>query len=227
MEQSAPTRSKGIPVSPGLVIGQILLLRGQRLAELGRQRSDEEIGQLNALLVSDVTLTLATSPHRKWGNERARHLGGMVLAGVDDLLRTEGWGLEGALASLLVRWRLPDASGPIPKDTEAGRLAEFAETLLSGLLRRRSQAGYQRPGYVALASSLTLAQAVSLREGLAGLAVDRGSVEELSTAARLLGVPAVTRLANVENLAEDGDVVRLDGAEGTLDVIARLGARRG
>jgi phosphoenolpyruvate-protein kinase (PTS system EI component) len=143
---------------------------------------------------------------------------------VERALRREGGGLEFAVATVL-GWFREGIDLRVTRDMpgQLQRLDDLAQEVLSTLVSGRNKAAREESSYVALASTLTLAEAMNLEAGVAGLAVGVGSDSQVAGAARLLGVPGILGIPKVCEVAREGDVVRLDGASGTLDVVARVG----
>lgn len=64
---------------------------------------------------------------------------------------------------------------------------------------------------------------VTLYPSAKGLLVERGSVLSHSAiVARELGLPAIVGIPQITKFLKTGDVVEMDGAQGTVKVISRL-----
>lgn len=230
MSATAPARVVGKPVSSGICIGRARLFDPCRLFTLHQSLTElavvEEMQNLLGVIARVDPGEVGNSGLREPRGESARRIKPHFLEGVERALRREGGGLEFAVATVLTRYQ----EGVEVAPTREARgmlhaLTDLAASALGALLERRGRREANGPGFIALASSLTLAEAMNLGSGVAGLAVGGGLERHVAFAARLLKTPAVWGIPGVCQFAREGDVVRLDGDLGTLETLARIGLR--
>lgn len=217
----------GRPIAPGVGIGRARIFDRVGLFTLHRKQSDLSVVEaLQSLITTLAPSSVAVRGRTRTPSsvdERARILRGRFCEAVERALRREGGGLEFAVATVLT-WH-QEAIEIAPPGIEPGTLEalrDLAESVLEHLAQDRNRHNPEAEAYIALASSLTLAEAMNLSPGIAGLAVGTGIEPQIATAARLLKVPAILGIPNLCDVARNGDVIRLDGARGIVETLARV-----
>lgn len=226
----ALTQATGRAVHPGVVLARARTFDPVKLFQLHHRLSDLQVVEVmqsfHSTLKSLEPAGLEPWRGRDKGDPVARALRDSFLSAVERALRRDGGGLAFAVATVRTWYGEGVRLSPVAETREAFEgLSNFAESVLEALQAGNRAPELAEPAYIALASSLTLPEAMNLGPGLAGLAVGEGNEGQIQLAARLLNVPAVIGIPTVSEFTRDGDVIRLDGSAGTLDIVARMAAR--
>jgi phosphoenolpyruvate-protein phosphotransferase (PTS system enzyme I) len=76
-----------------------------------------------------------------------------------------------------------------------------------------------KPGHVVIAEELTPSDTAQFPEGISGMVTERGSkTAHAAIMARTLGIPAVLGLGEAIHQIKDGDIIVLDGDQGTIQI---------
>lgn len=223
----------GIPVSPGIVIAEALVLDSeklripQRFVEKGLIES--EIGRFKQA-VDDSNRTLDTEIARL-GEEieiHARILGvhqdlasdPVLHSEVEQAIRDNSYTAEHALSKVMNRYvrKLQDLNSPILSE-RVHDLQDVEKLLLSTLLGKRIEGlSNLKDEVVVIAHNLTPAQTAKLDpEMVKGFATDvGGKTSHTAIMARALGIPAVVGLADIATAVVGGDLIVIDGYRGVV-----------
>jgi len=241
---------KGIPVSPGIVIGRIHVLddiRGRRVArrDIEPEQADPEIQRFEA--AREAAITELGEVHQlavsEMGEETARiflfHIGALqdksLVEPIRDLIRDQHVVAEYAVAEIFRRWTARFAAHDDPAfRTKVNDLQDLANRLLVHLQGGHGQTLDHLPeASVVAARDLTPSQTAGFdRTKVLAFATDLGGpTSHTAIVARALGLPAVVGCHRVTSLASDGSTVIVDGDRGSVvldpddDTIAEYGAR--
>lgn len=223
----------GIPVSPGIVIAEALVLDSeklripQRFVEKGLIES--EIGRFKQA-VDDSNRTLDTEIARL-GEEieiHARILGvhqdlasdPVLHSEVEQAIRDNSYTAEHALSKVMNRYvrKLQDLNSPILSE-RVHDLQDVEKLLLSTLLGKRIEGlSNLKDEVVVIAHNLTPAQTAKLDpEMVKGFATDvGGKTSHTAIMGRALGIPAVVGLADIATAVVGGDLIVIDGYRGVV-----------
>ena len=223
----------GIPVSPGIVIAEALVLDSeklripQRFVEKGLIES--EIGRFKQA-VDDSNRTLDTEIARL-GEEieiHARILGvhqdlasdPVLHSEVEQAIRDNSYTAEHALSKVMNRYvrKLQDLNSPILSE-RVHDLQDVEKLLLSTLLGKRIEGlSNLKDEVVVIAHNLTPAQTAKLDPKMVkGFATDvGGKTSHTAIMARALGIPAVVGLADIATAVVGGDLIVIDGYRGVV-----------
>ena len=228
---------RGLPASPGIVVGPVHLLRwevpevrhriiaddqieeeirrvhdaiGRAKARLRsvRERAERQAGAEEAAIF-DVQISILEDP------ELARS--------VESLIR-QNLGAEKAFDLVLLEWRQHFARAPHPMMRErVGDLTDVHIRVLTVLLGLPDHDPVDVPkgaGAIIVTHDLTPSLTVQLdREAIAGIATDAGTrTSHVAILARSLGLPAVVGLRDATDRLQGGERVVLDGSSGILAV---------
>lgn len=226
---------KGIPVSPGIVIGRVHVLddaRGRRIPlrkidteqadpeierfESAREASIADLGKVHAQAVSEM------------GEETARiflfHIGALsdkaLVEPIRRMIRDEHVGAEYAVAEIFRRWTQRFAAhDDAAFRTKVNDLQDLADRLLVHLQGGSGQtmAHLAEPSIVA-ARDLTPSQTAGFdRRKVLAFATDLGGpTSHTAIVARALNLPAVVGCHRVTSLASDGTLIIVDGDRGRI-----------
>lgn len=223
----------GIPVSPGIVIAEALVLDSeklripQRFVEKGLIES--EIGRFKQA-VDDSNRTLDTEIARL-GEEieiHARILGvhqdlasdPVLHSEVAQAIRDNSYTAEHALSKVMNRYvrKLQDLNSPILSE-RVHDLQDVEKLLLSTLLGKRIEGlSNLKDEVVVIAHNLTPAQTAKLDPVMVkGFATDvGGKTSHTAIMARALGIPAVVGLDDIATAVVGGDLIVIDGYRGVV-----------
>jgi phosphotransferase system enzyme I (PtsI) len=230
-----PSVFRGIPASPGIVVGPVHLLRWevpevkQRLvpdAEI-----DNEIERLRSAF-EDARIRLRLLRKRAEvhaGPEEAAIFDVQLAILDDDELRSsaeslirQNLGAEKAFDIILLEWRQHFARHSAPMLREkVGDLIDVHIRVLSILLNLPDHDPVDLPkGSNAILVTTDLTPSLTLqldRDCISGIATDAGTATaHVAILARSLGIPAVVGLRNGVAQLKGGEQAILDGGEGTL-----------
>lgn len=226
---------KGIPVSPGIVIGRVHVLddaRGRRIPlrkidteqadpeierfESAREASIADLGKVHAQAVSEM------------GEETARiflfHIGALsdkaLVEPIRRMIRDDHVGAEYAVAEIFRRWTQRFAAhDDAAFRTKVNDLQDLADRLLVHLQGGSGQtmAHLTEPSIVA-ARDLTPSQTAGFdRKKVLAFATDLGGpTSHTAIVARALNLPAVVGCHRVTSLATDGTMIIVDGDRGRI-----------
>lgn len=225
---------KGIPVSPGVVIGRVVTLGDERYRVQRRtvkaSAVEAEVSRLDAALresIAELDVLRARAEH-ELGAEAAKifafHqglLGDSTLTGpIREKIRNERVSAEYAASSefrRLAEWfaRMSDASF-VTKVDDVWDLERRVLRKLFGESKSRLSR-LEQPGVV-IAHDLTPSEAASFERGkVMAFATDAGGrTSHTAIVAHALGIPAVVGLGTITRSATDGDRIIIDGDRGVV-----------
>lgn len=225
---------KGIPVSPGIVIGEVFVLDDQRRRIPRRTvpltRLQDEHARLNAALESSISelALLRERTARELGDEAAKifafHLGMLadrsLTKPMHDLLDREAVTAEFAAWSgfqtLADRFAsMTDAAFR----TKVDDVHDLSSRVLKHLIgEHASRLAHLNHRAVVIARDLTPSQAAAFnRAHVLGFVTDAGGkTGHTGIFARALGIPAVVGCSDTCDLATDGTPVIVDGDQGVV-----------
>jgi phosphoenolpyruvate-protein phosphotransferase (PTS system enzyme I) len=227
---------RGIPVSPGIVIGRIFVLDDEhrRIARrlVPADRVDEELTRLDAALGASVKdlEALRVEAERELGKETAGifsfHIGALSDRALTDpmrnMVRDERVTAEYAVYKVLSRWadrfaHLPDATFA----TKVDDVRDLASRVLRHLIgEHQGRLAHLTHEAVIVANDLTPSQAAGFdRKKVAAFATDFGGrTSHTAIVARALGIPAVVGCKELGAIATDGTPIVVDGERGLVIV---------
>jgi len=223
----------GIPVSPGIVIAEALVLDSEELRIPQRfvesQHVEREIGRFKQA-VDDSNATLDAEISRL-GEEieiHARILGvhrdlasdPVLHAEVEEAIRENSYTAEHALSRVMNRYirKLQDINSPILSE-RVHDLQDVERLLLSTLLGKRIEGlSNLQDEVVVIAHNLTPAQTAKLDPNkVRGFATDMGGkTSHTAIMGRALGIPAVVGLEDISTTVVGGDQIVIDGYRGVV-----------
>ncbi|MEE2857615.1 MAG: phosphoenolpyruvate--protein phosphotransferase [Planctomycetota bacterium] len=223
----------GIPVSPGIVIAEALVLDSEELRIPQRfvEKSliDSEIGRFKQA-VDDSNRTLDAEIARL-GEEieiHARILGvhrdlaadPVLHSEVEQAIRDNSYTAEHALSKVMNRYvrKLQDLNSPILSE-RVHDLQDVEKLLLSTLLGKRIEGlSNLTDEVVVIAHNLTPAQTAKLDPVMVkGFATDvGGKTSHTAIMGRALGIPAVVGLEDIATAVVGGDRIVIDGYRGVV-----------
>ncbi len=223
----------GIPVSPGIVIAEALVLDSEELRIPQRfvesQQVEGEIGRFKQA-VDDSNETLDVEI-RRLGEEieiHARILGvhrdlasdPVLHAEVEEAIRENCYTAEHALSRVMNRYvrKLQDIKSPILSE-RIHDLQDVERLLLSTLLGKRIEGlSNLQDEVVVIAHNLTPAQTAKLDPNkVRGFATDMGGkTSHTAIMGRALGIPAVVGLEDIATSVVGGDEIVIDGYRGVV-----------
>ena len=226
---------RGIPASPGIVVGPVHLLRWEVPEVRQRLVADDEIdSEIERLRVAfekarERLRHLRTRAEVQAGPEEAA-IFDVQLAIMDDkelITRAESLirqnlGAEKAFDIVLLEWRQHFAKHTAPMLREkVGDLTDVHIRVLSILLGLADHDPVDVPkgsNAILVTNDLTPSLTLQLdRERIAAIATDAGTATaHVAILARSLGIPAVVGLRNAVAYLKGGEQAILDGSEGTL-----------
>lgn len=226
---------RGIPASPGIVVGPVHLLKWEvpevRQRLVGDDEIDEEVARLHGALEQARTRLrhLRKRAEVQAGEEEAA-IFDVQLSILDDnelITRAESLirqnlGAEKAFDIVLLEWRQHFARHTAPMLREkVSDLTDVHIRVLSILLGLADHDPVDVPkgtGAILVTNDLTPSLTLQLdRECIAAIATDAGTATaHVAILARSLGIPAVVGLRNAVSYLKGGEQAILDGGEGTL-----------
>jgi phosphotransferase system enzyme I (PtsI) len=228
---------RGIPASPGLVVGPAHLLRWE-VPEVARrsvphEAVEAEVGRLHVALdrARERLVTLRTRAEATAGPEEAAifdvqlsMLGDAELVSAVEALIHQTIAAEKAFDIVMLDWQQRFARSAVPMLRErVGDLTDVHIRVLSLLLDLPDHDPVDVPkGARAILVTHDLTPSLTLqldREAIGGIVTESGtSTSHVAILARSLGLPAVVGLRRAGQLLRGGELVILDGTEGTLTV---------
>jgi phosphotransferase system enzyme I (PtsI) len=228
---------RGIPASPGIVVGPAHLLRWEVPDVPHRTVPDELIGAELARLGDALARARArldivrTRAEHHAGPEEAAIFDVQIsilqdvelISEVESLIR-QNLGAEKAVDLAMLEWRRRFERSPHPMLRERVQdLVDVQIRVLSVLLGLPDHDPVEVPkgaGAILVTHDLTPSLTVQLdREAIAGLATDAGTnTSHIAILARSLGIPAVVGLRDVTSRLTGHERLVLDGAAGTITV---------
>ena len=230
-------RLRGIPASPGIVVGPVHLLRWEVPDVPHRVIPDEEIPAELARLrealdrARERLQLVRARAERHAGPEEASIFDVQIgilddaeLIRQVDTLVTQNLAVEKAVDIVFLEWRQQFARHAMPMMRErVGDLVDVQIRLLSILLGLEDHDPVDVPKgacAILVTHDLTPSLTVQLdREAIAAIATDAGTnTSHIAILARSLGLPAVVGLRDATARLRGGQRVVLDGGVGTLTV---------
>ncbi len=226
---------RGIPASPGIVVGPVHLLRWEvpevRQRLIDDAEIDAEIERLHAAFerARERLRHLRTRAEAQAGPEEAA-IFDVQLSILDDPQLTDGveslirqnLGADKAFDLVLLEWRQNFARHSAPMLRErVGDLTDVHIRVLSMLLELPDHDPVDVPrGSNAILVTHDLTPSLTLqldRECISAIATDAGTATaHVAILARSLGLPAVVGLRNALSYLKGGEIAIINGAEGTL-----------
>lgn len=225
---------RGLGVSPGIVIGRVLVLDTEHGRVARRMIKPEKVKSELARFDTAIKASIEELNHvykqaeKEMGKETAAifrvhmaMLGDKSLTGpmrrmIETELVTAEYAASAKLGELADRFRAS-------KDSAFTTKANDIDDLAARILRHLTGASHQRlkdvePGTVVLARDLTPSQAAGFdRTKVVGFATDLGGrTSHTAIVARALGIPAVVGCQDLTVAAQDGMEVILDGDRGRV-----------
>ncbi len=228
---------RGVPASPGIVVGTAHLLKWEVPDVRHRIIADEEIEHelerfRKALLdAGDRLRSVRARAERRAGPEEAAIFDVQLTILEDPDLRNavEGYirqnlGAEKAFDLVMLEWRQNFARHTMPMMRErVGDLTDIQIRVLSLLLGLPDHDPVELPkgaGAILVTHDLTPSLTVQLDpDAISGIATDAGTrTSHVAILARSLGLPAVVELRTATSRLKGGERVVLDGSTGMLSV---------
>lgn len=228
---------RGIPASPGIVVGPVHVLRWEVPEVRQRLIADDEIAEEIARLhhalerARERLRHLRAKTEAQAGAEEAAIfdvqlsiLDDQQLASSVEALIRQNLGAEKAFDLILLEWRQHFARHAAPMLREkVGDLTDVQIRVLSILLDLPDHDPVDLPrgtNAILVTHDLTPSLTMQLdREAIAAIATDAGTATaHVAILARSLGLPAVVGLRNALNYLKGGELTILDGGEGTLTI---------
>jgi phosphotransferase system enzyme I (PtsI) len=226
---------KGIPVSPGIVIGRVRVLddaKGRRIPKRVIEQSEVNAEVARFDTARDASIAELMAVHKtaaeEMGEETAKiflfHIGALsdkaLVEPIRAMIAEEAVSAEYAVARVFRDWIEKFASR---KDaafrTKVNDLQDLADRLLNHLMGGIGQATarFKEPGIVA-ARDLTPSQTAGFeRDKVLAMATDLGGpTSHTAIVARALGLPAVVGCRRLTFLATDGEQIIVDGDRGRI-----------
>ncbi len=228
---------RGIPASPGIVVGPVHLLRWEvpevRQRLVNDDEIDSEIERLRAAFeIARDRLKLLRARAEVQAGPKEAAIFDVQLAIMDDselisraeALIRQNLGAEKAFDIVLLEWRQHFAKHTAPMLREkVGDLTDVHIRVLSILLGLADHDPVEVPkgsNAILVTNDLTPSLTLQLdRECIAAIATDAGTATaHVAILARSLGIPAVVGLRTAVSYLKGGEQAILDGTEGTLVV---------
>lgn len=228
---------RGIPASPGIVVGPVHLLRWEvpevRHRRIGDDEVEPEVERLHSALelARERLRTLRKRAEDQAGPEEAgifdvqlSILNDRDLVSSATALIRQNLGAEKAFDIVMLEWRQHFARHSAPMLREkVGDLLDVHIRVLSILLRLPDHDPVEVPrGAHAILVTHDLTPSLTLqldRECIAGIATEAGTATaHVAILARSLGLPAVVGLRSGIEAVRAGDMAILDGNDGTLTI---------
>lgn len=228
---------RGIPASPGLVVGPAHLLRWE-VPEVAQRRitpaeTDAEVARLHAAIAraQERLVTLRTRAEATAGPEEAAifdvqlsMLGDAELVSAVEALIRQTIAAEKAFDIVMLDWQQRFARSAVPMLRErVGDLTDVHIRVLSLLLHLPDHDPVDVPkGANAILVTHDLTPSLTLqldRDAIGGIVTEAGTAtSHVAILARSLGLPAVVGLRRAGQVLRGGELVILDANEGTLTV---------
>ena len=228
---------RGIPASPGIVVGQVHLLRWEvpdvRHRIISDEHVPEEIARLHAaiersrerlrLLRARVEATAGPEEAAIFDVQLSILDDKELVRGVEELIR-QNLGAEKAFDLVMLEWRTRFARHSAPMLRErVGDLTDVHIRVLSFLLGLPDHDPVDLPAgarAILVTHDLTPSLTVQLdRAAIAAIATDAGTrTSHVAILARSLGLPAVVGLRTATSQLHGGERVVLDGGTGMLAI---------
>jgi phosphotransferase system enzyme I (PtsI) len=228
---------RGIPASPGIVVGQVHLLRWEvpdvRHRIISDEHVPEEIARLHAaiersrerlrLLRARVEATAGPEEAAIFDVQLSIMDDKELVRGVEELIR-QNLGAEKAFDLVMLEWRTRFARHSAPMLRErVGDLTDVHIRVLSLLLGLPDHDPVDLPAgarAILVTHDLTPSLTVQLdRAAIAAIATDAGTrTSHVAILARSLGLPAVVGLRTATSQLHGGERVVLDGGTGMLAI---------
>ncbi len=226
---------RGIPASPGIVVGPVHLLRWEvpevRQRLIDDAEIDAEIERLHAAFerARERLRHLRSRAEAQAGPEEAAIFDVQIsilddpqlIEGVESLIR-QNLGADKAFDLVLLEWRQNFARHSAPMLRErVGDLTDVHIRVLSMLMGLPDHDPVDvPPGSNAILVTHDLTPSLTLqldRECISAIATDAGTATaHVAILARSLGLPAVVGLRNALKYLKGGEIAIINGAEGTL-----------
>jgi phosphotransferase system enzyme I (PtsI) len=225
---------KGLPVSPGIVIGRVLVI-GEEIHHVPRRgipaaAVPDQIARLEAAIQSSISEInrVHERAHREMGAETADifkfHISmlkdpalvGQIKGMITKDLVTAEYATDQTLASLADRFR---HAGDSVFATKVNDIDDLAIRLLSHLVgAQQKKVTSPDQDTIIVARDLTPSQTASFdRSKILGFATDLGGMtSHTAIIAKALEIPAVVGCQHVVKAAYDGTTIILDGDKGTV-----------
>ncbi|MFN0132854.1 MAG: phosphoenolpyruvate--protein phosphotransferase [Phycisphaerales bacterium] len=225
---------KGIPVSPGVVIGRVFALDDERRRiprrTVPKATLDIERARLDAALAASITELSAVrvAAETQMGPEAAKifsfHIGMLADKALIDPMRRmiadEAVSAEFAVYRTFTDWSTRFRSmGDSAFTTKANDIEDLSARVLRKLIgEHKSRLAELDHEAVVIASDLTPSQAAGFdRQMVIAFATDLGGrTGHTSIVARALGIPAVVGCGDLTRAASDGAPVIVDGDRGLV-----------
>jgi len=228
---------RGIPASPGIVVGPVHLLRWEvpevRQRLILDEHIDAELVRLHAAIerARDRLTTLRTRAEAQAGPDEAAIFDvqltmltdGELLQSIEALIR-QNLGAEKAFDIVLLEWQQHFARHATPMMRErVGDLTDVHIRVLSILLDLPDHDPVDVPkgsNAILVTNDLTPSLTLQLdREAIGAIATEAGTATaHVAILARSLGLPAVVGLRSAVRILRGGELAILDGGEGTLTI---------
>lgn len=226
---------KGIPVSPGIVIGRVHVLddaRGRRIARrtIATDQADYEVERFES--AREAAVAELAEVHqiavKEMGEETARiflfHIGALndksLVGPIRELITTDHLAAESAVSEVFRRWTSRFAAhDDAAFRTKVNDLQDLADRLLTQLQGGKGQSLSHLPeASIVAARDLTPSQTAGFdRTKILAFATDLGGpTSHTAIVARALGLPAVVGCHNITALANDGTQIIVDGDRGRI-----------
>jgi phosphotransferase system enzyme I (PtsI) len=223
---------RGIPVSPGIAIGEVFLLEaeGVRIHEhfISEGQVDSEIARLDKAMgqALEELESLAGKVSAKAGATIAEifsaHAGFLrdeyFRQEFTDRIRVKKYTAEFAVSRTMRQWRKVFQEDPFLA-TKVPDLDDLERRLLRNLLgAKREELSSLKSEVVLVAHDLSPSQTASVDVDMVkAIAIDRGGpTGHTSIIARALGIPAVVGLGSLTGEVSGGDTVIVDGVGGVV-----------
>lgn len=225
---------KGIPVSPGVVIGRVFALDDERrripkriVPKATIEAEQQRLGAALAGSIEELT-TVRAAAEREMGVEAAKifsfHIGMLADKSLIDPMRRmiadESVSAEYAVYRVFADWSARfRAMSDSAFTTKANDLEDLSARVLKRLIgEHKSRLAELHHEAVVVASDLTPSQAAGFdRRLVVAFATDLGGrTSHTSIVARALGIPAVVGCGDLTRAAADGTPVIVDGDQGLV-----------
>ncbi len=223
---------RGIPVSPGIAIGEVFLLEaeGVRIHEhfIAERDVEQEVGRLQKAMdqALEELETLAGKVSSRAGSKIAEifsaHAGMLkdeyFRPEFFDRIRNKKYTAEFAVSRTMRQWRKVFQSDPFLA-TRVPDLDDLERRLLRNLLgARREELASLSSEVILVAHDLSPSQTASVDpQKVKGIAIDGGGpTGHTAIIASALGIPAVVGLGSVTAELSGGDAVIVDGSHGVV-----------
>ncbi|MEM1183938.1 MAG: phosphoenolpyruvate--protein phosphotransferase [Planctomycetota bacterium] len=226
---------KGIPVSPGVVIGRVFVLGDEPVGRVPRRpveaaSVESEVERFEAARLSSIEdlRTIYERAAQEMGLEAAKifqfHIGALsdkaIVNPIHELIRSERVSAEYASAETFRRWaEMFSQKGDTAFTTKVNDLEDLAGRVLGHLQgARRSELAKLTTPVIVAARELTPSQTAAFdRDKVLGFVTDLGGqTGHTAIVARALNLPAVVGCQRMTKSATDGSTVIVDGDRGTV-----------